>query len=167
MPKPINKKARTLPVLPTGRECGPCSACCTHLDVDDEEIKHEAHVDCPRLVDNRCSDYEARPATCRNYRCLWLEGFGDDVLDRPDQLGVLMHITPEEMTKNVISVVEIREGALDEGTRARATVKEMGFQVPVVTVRLNGKRDAYFPARLIPEEMRDGSEGQQGTRTEG
>ena len=76
--------------------CGACSACCTtshFVDVAPEETRslariprellfpapdlpkgsvllgYDEHGRCPMLNDGRCSIYEERPSTCRNYDC--------------------------------------------------------------------------------------------------
>lgn len=68
------------------RRCGSCTACCTVLGV--VEIGKPVFERCERLCSTGCSDYAGRPAGCSDYRCGWLDGFGD-TLDRPSRLGVI------------------------------------------------------------------------------
>jgi Fe-S-cluster containining protein len=76
--------------------CGSCTACCRssyfiHIGPDETEtlrripralqfpapglpegnvlLGYDEHGQCPMFVDNRCSIYEHRPRTCRNYDC--------------------------------------------------------------------------------------------------
>jgi len=69
------------------RECGPCSACCTTLEV--RALGKPGHVACPHLGDSGCSVYSERPGECRVYKCLWIQGkLRDD--ERPDLAGVIV-----------------------------------------------------------------------------
>jgi hypothetical protein len=92
--------------------CGDCSLCCKLLAI--EEIAKPACEWCPSAVPRRvggaCTVYEARPETCRAFRCVWLtsQADGDGALPpemRPDrshvvmtgfkeQLGLVLHIDP-------------------------------------------------------------------------
>jgi hypothetical protein len=139
-----------LPVLAQGRECGECDACCVHLDVDDEAIAHKRGVACPRLGgDHRCTQYEVRPQTCRDFRCLWLEGFGA-VTDRPDVLGCIFHVAASEDGSGLLYIAanETRPGALDAGQPAHGAIKAMGWSTPVVATRVDGSRSAIAPLHL-------------------
>lgn len=71
-----------------GRECGNCTACCTTLAI--VELNKPARRACDHLCRAGCGIYEARPASCREFHCLWLRGAldGDESL-RPDALGVM------------------------------------------------------------------------------
>lgn len=54
------------------RECGDCGLCCRLLAVD--EIGKPAGVWCGHFVPGTgCGIYDARPAACRTFRCLWLD----------------------------------------------------------------------------------------------
>ena len=71
-----------------GRECGPCTACCATLAI--VELNKPARRACDHLCRAGCGIYETRPASCREFHCLWLRGAidGDEAL-RPDALGVM------------------------------------------------------------------------------
>lgn len=155
MTSKVKTKGRSLPVLANGRSCGPCHSCCINLDVDDPGIAHARGTRCPRLTDdNKCGDYDGRPATCREFSCLWLLGFGG-AKDRPDKTGVIFHLMPE-MTVPVpdhgdVAVVpvaanETRAGVVDdENSRAAQAIKAMAFQVPVIVTRVDGSRAVKVP----------------------
>ena len=71
-----------------GRECGSCTACCAVLAI--VELAKPARRACDHLCRAGCGIYEARPASCREFHCLWLRGAldGGEAL-RPDALGVM------------------------------------------------------------------------------
>lgn len=136
-----------LPILQSNRSCGECDACCVWLDVEDEGIAHTRGVRCPRLGDDgKCQSYDERPRTCRDFECLWLVGFGGEE-DRPDRLGVILHLMPPTSGVVVVAANEIRPGAVDE-KRAAETIKEIAWQAPVITVRLDGSKSSKIPVRF-------------------
>lgn len=58
------------PVLIEGRSCGTCSLCCILPDID--EFDKPANVVCRHCrTGEGCVAYETRPATCRDFYCLW------------------------------------------------------------------------------------------------
>ena len=71
-----------------GRECGSCTACCTVLAI--VELPKPPRRACDHLCRSGCGVYEDRPASCREFHCLWLRGAIDESEAlRPDQLGVM------------------------------------------------------------------------------
>lgn len=74
------------------RECGSCTACCTHVQVS--ELNKPAGVPCRHLCGG-CGIYATRPTACRAFQCSWLGGtFPLPEWARPDVVGAL----PETMT---------------------------------------------------------------------
>lgn len=71
------------------RECGTCNACCVYPMVP--ELKKPADTPCRFLeaCGYGCQVYEARPKSCRNYTCAWIEGHGGQQ-DSPVLTGVLI-----------------------------------------------------------------------------
>ena len=67
---------------PIERSCGDCSECCRFEEPD-------AH-DCVFLDPggSGCAFYSKRPARCQTFRCLWLDGLGDEKL-QPHLTGVV------------------------------------------------------------------------------
>jgi Fe-S-cluster containining protein len=65
------KKARV-----TGRSRGDCSMCCKVFDIP--ELDKPAHRWCRHCRPGKggCSIYDSRPAGCREFSCLWLNGHG-------------------------------------------------------------------------------------------
>jgi len=72
----------------SGRACGSCTACCATLAI--VELAKPARRACDHLCRTGCGIYAERPASCREFHCLWLRGAidGDESL-RPDALGVM------------------------------------------------------------------------------
>jgi hypothetical protein len=140
-PPRIHGPNRALPVLEHGRSCGECTACCTWAEIpeasDTARIAHARGVDCQQLGAGGCRAYGSRPKVCSDFRCLWHEGFGADE-DRPDILGVMFHIAPDETGQPFVAANELRPGALDG--RAAEHVREMGFRVRVISVSADGER---------------------------
>lgn len=90
----------------TSRRCGECSACCTTHAVP-EILKPEMQA-CKNLASNGgCGIYGIHPWACRHFRCLWLEGFGEDD-ERPDKSGIVLGwsvpASQEVATLHIVSV---------------------------------------------------------------
>ncbi|HUQ69252.1 MAG TPA: hypothetical protein VM165_07010 [Planctomycetaceae bacterium] len=70
------------------RSCGSCTACCAVLAV--VELRKPMRCACPHQAHDGCRIYADRPASCRQFNCLWLRGgLPADEAWRPDRLGVL------------------------------------------------------------------------------
>ena len=125
-----------------GRRCGPCSACCVALQV--EEVPRAEFERCPHLRRGRggCGIYADRPGPCREWRCLWLRGVGQ-ARDRPDKLGVVLDVEwSEPLLAHVVKVFEVRPGAA-KTPRVQNLVHalgEAGPEVVVVVARPGGRR---------------------------
>jgi hypothetical protein len=97
-----------------GRSCGECTACCSVKGV--AELGKPAQTDCHHLCGGRCNIYPLRPKSCRDYACLWRQGWIEgDERRRPDKLGVLIDYEPfAKIPGSVLLVVwEIVPGAAD------------------------------------------------------
>lgn len=78
------------------RECGECTVCCVYPKIP--ILKKEGMVKCVNLLEsknmfsgdckNNCKIYPKRPITCKNYKCAWLIGHGNEE-DRPDKSNML------------------------------------------------------------------------------
>lgn len=76
-----------------GRSCGECTACCTVKGV--AELGKPSQTACRHLCGGGCDIYSARPRSCRDYACLWRQGWIEgDERRRPDQLGVMIDYEP-------------------------------------------------------------------------
>ena len=74
------------------RQCGACTVCCLAPGIDTPEIQKATGSPCRHRITEGCAIYEARPKTCRDFHCAWMEGALDDDLmegsGRPDRSGV-------------------------------------------------------------------------------
>ncbi len=110
------------------RLCGPCTACCSSLAIN--ELGKPEWTACERLTgvdevaaDDRrpyapvsgggCGAYDERPGACRGFRCLWLTGFPlTDERHRPDRCGVIVMDTADP---KAVQVRELWPGATKTG----------------------------------------------------
>lgn len=78
-------------LITTDRQCGGCTACCTALTV--VVLDKPEYVACRHQGLHECTIYNERPATCRDYRCLWHQGYMDESF-RPDCWGLILDMMP-------------------------------------------------------------------------
>ena len=72
------------------RECGDCTLCCTLLAV--EELGKKARSACEHESCSKCSIYETRPQSCRDFECLWLKGVVPESV-KPNKCHVVLSAT--------------------------------------------------------------------------
>ena len=77
------------PIREIGRRCGDCTLCCSAIAV--YELGKGTGTPCRHVAGNGCSIHCSRPAECRDFDCLWLQGWFD-VAERPDALGVVFFV---------------------------------------------------------------------------
>lgn len=105
------------------RECGDCTACCAVMAV--AELRKASRRACDHVGREGCRIHPERPASCREFHCLWLRGAvaGDEAL-RPDALGVMFdHFVARDTGEAHLLAFEVWPGALD-APAARALVEE-------------------------------------------
>lgn len=119
----------------TERRCGDCTGCCTALAVGDLDPPKEMGVRCVHLVIGKgCGIYQTRPDSCRQYRCLWLDGDGSVTLrtkDRPDRIGVAFDAQVHKKHGLTVIARELRHGGLND-PRARSIIQTMGLKFLVL-----------------------------------
>lgn len=83
------------------RLCESCMACCTYFKITPMKkgpLEHCLHADIKlhsklSFTGNsscgNCGIYKTRPQVCRDYKCAWLLGYGDNE-DRPDKSGMII-----------------------------------------------------------------------------
>lgn len=103
------------------RECGPCSACCTVMEVP--ELAKGLYEPCEHLCRSGCGIYAERPAPCRTFECQWLRGLleVDGSVDpgmRPDACGVMFDYQPGTALGEVYTAWELEPGASVSGPAA-------------------------------------------------
>ena len=126
------------------RDCGDCIACCVYPRIT--SLDKPAFTHCSNLtlnhppVDgelqyssgcNNCKIYEDRPSVCSGYKCLWLQGYGDEE-DRPDRS--LMLIDTTNKIDNAIECKPLSEfaGSSGKGLKAVYTMAQQTQTVALV-----------------------------------
>jgi hypothetical protein len=136
-----------------GRVCGACSLCCTLLRVD--QLGKPGGTRCSHQRSNGpgCGIHAARPAICRAYRCLWLQGSLEEE-DRPDRLGAVLDLRPVgESLRLEIKLAE--PGAFGASPRLRAIAERYRGSLPVRVTDLAAPLDPDAPFRVL---LPDGEE---------
>ncbi len=127
------------------RSCGGCTLCCTVLRVD--ELPKLGGVPCAQLVHDGCGIYARRPAVCRGYRCMWLQGGLDDA-DRPDRLGAVIDVVVEAGAQR-LSIREAAAGTFDASSRLQAIAAKYRESMPVKLSTAERAMDPDAPFRLL------------------
>lgn len=105
--------------------------CCTVLRVD--PLRKLGGVPCAALGARGCTIYARRPAICRAYRCLWLQG-QLELEDRPDRLGAVLDLV-EEGGVSRLAIREAVPGATDASPRLAAIAARYREAMPVRVTR--------------------------------
>lgn len=135
------------------RACDGCTLCCSVLRVD--ELRKLGGVPCHELrapeeaerLGGGCGIHATRPAICRGYRCLWLQG-GLEEGDRPDRLGAVLDL----VTAGVETRLEIHEaepGAFDASPRLREIAEHCRATLPVRVLDVGDVSDPDRPYRIL------------------
>lgn len=126
VPMPVGSRVR----VPAPRTCGDCTLCCNLQGVNDLQPPKPSCTDCKHMNTGRalrrhggCDIYKRRPQSCQDYKCLWLEGLGEET-DRPDRIGAIFEFIPENLANpgdgtHFILVRTTREGIEETGPVAR------------------------------------------------
>ncbi|MEM9418559.1 MAG: hypothetical protein AAGA25_05810 [Planctomycetota bacterium] len=77
-----------------------------------EELAKPAFTACPHECGSGCNAYASRPTSCRDFRCLWLDGHLEEE-DRPDKLGVIFTTTHDEQVGVHPLLVEAQPRGID------------------------------------------------------
>jgi len=160
-PHPDMRTRASLPALPAlnqrqrdpdrreGRQCGTCVLCCKLLHV--VELDKPPGEWCPWLHKKRtrgCSKYTKRPEACREFACLWLKGFFDYKLDRPDMCGVVWSVNePPPGKVQMMLAYEIHDGATDRGRGYDVTMSLLRQDVPVMAM-WPGRQRLWLPPSM-------------------
>jgi Fe-S-cluster containining protein len=173
--------------------CGDCTACCAssyfiHIKPEEtdtlEAMGKDALIDapglsaghkllghgkdgtCPKLVENRCTVYEHRPQTCRNYDCRVFAAAG--IQESPDKRRINERVAqwrfeyPSEQDKQEHEAVQsaakfITENAnLFPGGRIPATPSQLAvLAMKVYPVFLQPPQSPQETARRVVEASRE------------
>ena len=137
------------PRIAKGRKCGPCSACCTTLSIETEEMSKPCGVACEHVKRGwkSCKIYpqpgeeDRRPSICETFQCMWLQGFFASK-DRPDQSDIIVQGTELPDIGPALTIHELREDACRRNKRAAKIVATYarGMPVLIVPVDIESKR---------------------------
>lgn len=143
------------------RSCGTCSLCCTVLRVD--ELAKPAGRDCVHQRGTRgCGIHATRPAICRAYRCLWLQGGLEDD-ERPDAIGGVVDLETTGIGVR-LAIREAMPGRFDASPALRAIAERYRGSMPV---RITDTGDVNDPDRPLRVLLANGVEQRiAGTRIE-
>lgn len=140
------------------RSCGPCSLCCSVLRVD--ELSKLGGQDCVHQRGTAgCGIYRKRPAICRGYRCLWLQGGLEDD-ERPDATRGVVDLEVRGLSVSLL-IHEAETGAFDASPKLQAIAARHRSSMPV---RIRDSADVLDPDRpfrvLLPEGVEHRVEGE-------
>lgn len=110
---------------PVENKCGECTACCFVLKVNVGAEVKPSFSKCPNLRDKLfpgCSIYKNRPASCKRYQCLWLKDGEKKLYMRPDQCGLVMHVSDRAL---LAFAVESKLGWKMKGLEQMSLIKTM------------------------------------------
>lgn len=101
--------------IPDERSCGPCRACCVHLDIPDDMVcrgPKPARTPCPHLRAEGCNIYATRPDLCAKFQCMWLANPSWPREWRPRE-SKLLFLRPKSLDgKCITQVIELTPGSL-------------------------------------------------------
>lgn len=136
------------------RVCGGCTACCKSMPI--RELNKSIGVWCRHCdVGVGCRAYADRPSSCRDFRCQWLMGVGEDI-DRPDRVGIILDYVchPESLLGELLQIWEAREGALDTSFSWGATHEALSSGIWVSHIPLRGNKKLFqLPNRVITPDI--------------
>lgn len=123
--------------------CGDCHACCIHLPIPAGEVCLNAKppgVMCPHLGERGCLDYAERPATCRQFQCVWLTEPSWPLAWRPEESGLLCLRENVDNGVSAALVYEIAPAALDRSTTEPILARLTESTAVVAIVNLQKQR---------------------------
>jgi Fe-S-cluster containining protein len=134
------------------RSCGTCSHCCSVLRVD--ELAKPAGQDCRhQRGEQGCGIHAQRPAICRGYRCLWLQG-GLEEDERPDRTGGIVDLESTGIGLR-LGIREVRPGEFDRSLALQTIAARFRNQMPV---RVTDADDVMNPDRPFRVLLAEGEE---------
>lgn len=124
------------PVVPM-RDCGDCTACCTHLTVNSPDFAKPAGVACSHMAAGGCAIHAVRPHICRTWFCVWRRRADLPDAARPDRSGLLISLNFVDQPQNCLEAVSInirmlpRSDAIRSGMAAAILDRLCDRLVPV------------------------------------
>ena len=132
--------------LVSGRECGECTACCTHLHVDEPDLQKHGGVTCSNCKENSgCAIYATRPKICRTWFCSWRIMAQFDESWRPDKSGILISLE----TENIPPAYEVRFALRFDLIGNLAVVLQPRF-LELVSAMVEERKPVFLCVRKTP-----------------
>ena len=86
---PTHQALQAEPGIVPGRSCGTCGLCCKVLRID--EVETPAGQWCKHCAPGKgCKIHPTRPATCRNFYCMWLSQAGLGPEWKPEKSKIVL-----------------------------------------------------------------------------
>lgn len=138
------------------RSCGSCTACCkTHSVSEIQKPAGKWCTDC--TIGKGCNIYPSRPSQCRDFRCEWLKGFGEES-ERPDRVKyVLDYATHRDGPQpGILQIWEVTEGALRRRSVNETTRFFLTKGIWVSHLYLAGRKRLFVPKnQAMPDNLRE------------
>ncbi len=134
------------------RSCEDCTLCCKTHGV--RSISKKPHTWCTHCtIGAGCTIYENRPHECRDFTCMWLEGFGDED-ERPDKSRCVVSSDFAPQLGEFLSINESRPGSSESLPYVQQLITlAMGKRMPIWIERENS-----FSTLMLPRDFKIGSE---------
>ncbi len=132
------------------RSCGGCTACCKSMAII--EINKPAGKWCPHCsIGKGCRVYTERPASCNEFKCEWLKGFGEEK-DRPDHTKIILDfikLIKGGLPGGILQVWEVSEGSMASSFAKKTTLLALENGIWVAHLPLHGQRHMFVPRGQI------------------
>ena len=141
------------------RSCGGCTACCkTHAVF---EIKKPTGKWCPHCDTSRgCSIYPNHPRACKDFKCAWLRGFGEDG-NRPDCTKIILDFHVTDALIKILQIWEVNGGTLRGSFAKESAQLALENGIAVILIGISGKIEMATGNIRLPKEALNqiGAEG--------
>jgi hypothetical protein len=128
------------------RVCGGCTACCKTHGI--RELNKPPGTWCRHCrIGEKCSIYNSRPKSCREYACSWLQGIGTEET-RPDKIGFVGEFGFFDPFGRTLIIFEAEDGALSSEICRRWSLNNLWNKYCVVHRALDGDHKMYLPQRF-------------------
>ncbi len=133
------------------RTCGGCTACCFTHSVDMDGVTTGFYSLCVHCTPGTgCAIYDARPRSCRVYKCLWRATDLNETL-RPDRSGVVIDTWEfTDVGATFLLLWEVEPGSL-ERPRMKALVEQLFATQKYILWRIGAEDNTLeFPEHISP-----------------
>ncbi len=136
------------------RTCGQCTACCkTHGIFELSKPPGEWCSNCD--IGKGCKVYGNHPQSCKDFRCLWLDGMGRDDEYHPNKINIVFSVQNPDNLGIVFCLWEVEEGALESDLARRITAHFLKSTKHVAHFHL-GRKLRFYVAKDKEVPTREG-----------